>query len=93
MDSLPTSPSFSIMSATGALLTTVVTIGCGAILVQTLVQWYRLSHVPGPFWAAFSKAWMVRESLKGRQPQSIKAANDKYGTCLEGGNMRSLRIN
>ncbi|CAG9956833.1 unnamed protein product [Clonostachys rosea f. rosea IK726] len=82
MDSLPTSPSFSIMSATGALLTTVVTIGCGAILVQTLVQWYRLSHVPGPFWAAFSKAWMVRESLKGRQPQSIKAANDKYGSLV-----------
>jgi hypothetical protein len=50
-----------------------------AYLVHSLFLWYRLSHVPGPFWAAFSKYWMVRESLKGRQPTAIKEANDKYG--------------
>ncbi|KAJ6785847.1 hypothetical protein PWT90_08722 [Aphanocladium album] len=44
--------------------------------------WYRLSHVPGPFWAAFSKYWMVSESLRGRQPYAIQAANDKYGSLV-----------
>jgi hypothetical protein len=48
-------------------------------IFQTVLQWRRLSHVPGPFWAAFSKYWMVRESLKGRQPQAIKQMNDEYG--------------
>ena len=49
------------------------------LLLRTVMQWYRLSHVPGPFWAAFSKYWMVRESLKGRQPTAIKEVTDKYG--------------
>ncbi|KAJ4249734.1 hypothetical protein NW762_012075 [Fusarium torreyae] len=44
--------------------------------------WYRLSHVPGPFWAAFSKAWMVRQSFKGRQPYAIQEANEKYGSLV-----------
>ena len=47
--------------------------------VRAFMQWYRLSHVPGPFWAAFSKYWMVSSSLKGRQPTAIKEVNDKYG--------------
>ncbi|KAL1845060.1 hypothetical protein VTK73DRAFT_1208 [Phialemonium thermophilum] len=49
-------------------------------VVRTFYQWYRLSHIPGPFWAAFSKYWMVRESLKGRQPFAIKEVTDKYGS-------------
>lgn len=48
-------------------------------LVRIALQWYRLSHIPGPFWAAFSKGWMVKESLKGRQPTAIKEVTDKYG--------------
>lgn len=50
-----------------------------AYLVHLVVQWRRLSHVPGPFWAALSKGWMVRESLRMRQPISFKEVNDKYG--------------
>lgn len=50
-----------------------------AYLVHSFGQWYRLSHIPGPFWAAFSKYWMVSESLKGQQPTAIKEATDKYG--------------
>lgn len=49
-------------------------------VTHTLYQWRRLSHIKGPFWAAFSKYWMVRESLKGRQPTAIKEVTDKYGT-------------
>jgi hypothetical protein len=48
-------------------------------VLHTIVQWRRLSHVPGPFWAAFSKYWMVKTALRGDQPSALKAANDKYG--------------
>lgn|SRR5687768_1086601 len=48
-------------------------------LADTFRAWYRLSHVPGPFWAAISKFWMVRQSLKGQQPYAIQELNEKYG--------------
>src|SRR6478609_4990544 len=51
-------------------------------VADTLRTWHRLSHVPGPFWAGFSKAWMVRQSFKGIQPYAIQQANEKYGTRL-----------
>lgn len=59
-------------------------IGAALILfvVDGLRSWYRLSHVPGPFWAALSKTWMVRQSLKGQQPYAIQKANEKYGERL-----------
>ncbi|RKL19312.1 hypothetical protein BFJ68_g3586 [Fusarium oxysporum] len=51
-------------------------------VADTLRTWYRLSHVPGPFWAGFSKAWMVRQSFKGIQPYAIQQANEKYGSLV-----------
>lgn len=48
-------------------------------LAWTFWQWHRLSHIPGPSIAGFSKIWMVREGLKARQPMSIKKVTDKYG--------------
>jgi hypothetical protein len=57
----------------------VVSAALCAYLVRLVLQWRRLSHVPGPFFASISKAWMVRESLRGRQPISFKEVNDKYG--------------
>ena len=58
---------------------TVVGLTVVLFLVDTLRTWSRLSHIPGPFWAAFSKYWMVRQSLKGQQPYAIQEANEKYG--------------
>lgn len=60
----------------------------GALVVVYLIHsfsvWYRLSHIPGPPWAALSKYWMVKEALKGRQPIAFKQATDKYGKKLGG---------
>ncbi|KAF2008622.1 cytochrome P450 [Aaosphaeria arxii CBS 175.79] len=67
------------MSRTAIIVSTVSALVL-ACLVKVVVQWYRLSHIPGPFWAAFSKGWMVRESLKGRQPAAIKDVTDRYGS-------------
>ena len=55
------------------------TFAIAVFLADRLRSWYRLSHVPGPFWAAFSKHWLVRHSLEGRQPYAIQEANEKYG--------------
>jgi hypothetical protein len=52
-----------------------------AYFVYIIYQWRRLSHVPGPFWAAFSKGWMVRESLRRRQPWAIQEVTQRYGEC------------
>ncbi|KFA77850.1 hypothetical protein S40288_09765 [Stachybotrys chartarum IBT 40288] len=56
-----------------------------AYLASLFNTWYRLSHVPGPFWASVSQVWMAREALKGSQPESLKAANAKYGPLIRVG--------
>jgi cytochrome P450 len=43
-------------------------------------QWYRLSHIPGPFWASISKFWMVRHSLKGDQALAVQEVTNKHGS-------------
>ena len=53
-------------------------------VMYVFYEWYRLSHVPGPFWASISRYWMVKESFKMRQPTAIKELNDKYGTFHHG---------
>jgi hypothetical protein len=69
---------FVALSPVTVILTAVIGLAV-LFLADSLRSWYRLSHVPGPFWAGFSKAWMVRQSLKGTQPYAIQAANEKYG--------------
>merc|ERR1712000_84614 len=61
------------------------TFAIAVFLADRLRSWYRLSHVPGPFWAAFSKHWLVRHSLKGRQPYAIQEANEKFGSLVRVG--------
>lgn len=50
-----------------------------AYVVHLVLQWRRLSHIPGPFSAGFSKFWLVREALRARQPFAFKEANETYG--------------
>lgn len=49
------------------------------IVAHVFYTWHRLSHIPGPFWAPFSKYWMVSQSLKGQMHSALKEATDKYG--------------
>jgi hypothetical protein len=48
-------------------------------LAQVYRDWYRLKHIPGPRWAAFSKAWMLRNTLSGSMHLALKRACDVYG--------------
>lgn len=43
-------------------------------------QWYRLSHIPGPFLASISGLWMIKVTLAGTAPDTLKGVTDKYGT-------------
>ena len=52
-------------------------------LVYTWYEWRRLSHVPGPMWASLTKLWMVRQSLRRRQPFAFKEAHATYGTKIQ----------
>ncbi|CEI70900.1 hypothetical protein FVEN_g9720 [Fusarium venenatum] len=51
-------------------------------IVNTFRAWYRLSHVPGPFFASFSRLWLLRASMRAQQPMEIQAANEKYGSLV-----------
>ncbi|PKS13186.1 hypothetical protein jhhlp_000531 [Lomentospora prolificans] len=53
--------------------------------VRVTYAWYRLSHIPGPRSAGWSKYWMISEALKGRQPLAFKEATDEYGPLVRVG--------
>ncbi|KAL1801682.1 hypothetical protein ACET3X_002024 [Alternaria dauci] len=67
--------------------TSLLTIGVPTVLLLTYLarvalQWYRLSHIPGPFFASISSLWMVKQSLSGHLAQSLKELTDKYGPLV-----------
>lgn len=47
--------------------------------VQTLRTWYRLRHVKGPFWAGFSKVWLIRAVSSGNMHWEFANVNKRYG--------------
>jgi cytochrome P450 len=56
-----------------------------AYLVHVAWQWYRLSHIPGPFWISLSKFWLFQEALKRTQYTSLKEVTDHYGSLARVG--------
>ncbi|KAH6865919.1 cytochrome P450 [Alternaria rosae] len=51
-------------------------------LSRVALQWYRLSHIPGPFWASISSYWIIKQTLKGRLAFATKELTDKYGPLV-----------
>ncbi len=74
LDALAKQPKIAVAAAA---LTTLLVL----YLVNTAFTWYRLSHLPGPFWAGVSKFWMIREALKQREPATMKALIYQHGEC------------
>ncbi|KAH7329439.1 cytochrome P450 [Stachybotrys elegans] len=72
------------MTALGAIFILLSAITSGLVF-NAIRQWYRLSHIPGPFSTGFSQIWMARQALLGRQPMALKEANDKYGSLIRVG--------
>lgn len=49
-------------------------------LIRRLRQWHRLSHIPGPRWAGFSRlAWLVPLSTSGKYTTWMRDIDKKYG--------------
>ncbi|KUJ15933.1 cytochrome P450 [Mollisia scopiformis] len=55
------------------------------ILTYLFYNWYRLSHIPGPFWPSLSKYWLVQQSLKGQMHSALKEVTDEYGSLARVG--------
>ncbi|KAI0126728.1 cytochrome P450 [Xylariales sp. AK1849] len=53
-----------------------------ALFVYEFRSWYRLRHIPGPFLASISIAWMVRRALSGRFHEHLKDVSEKYGPLV-----------
>lgn len=45
--------------------------------------WYHymspISDIPGPFWASFSRIWLIRTLRKGRGASELVDLHEKYG--------------
>ncbi|KAM0327966.1 hypothetical protein ACHAQA_005365 [Verticillium albo-atrum] len=67
------------------LVTVSLVVGTGillSLLVHVYRDWCRLRHIPGPRWAAFSKWWMLRNTLGGKMHLALKRACDEYGPVV-----------
>ncbi|KAF4452110.1 hypothetical protein F53441_5043 [Fusarium austroafricanum] len=54
-------------------------------IVSSVISWYRLRHVPGPFLAKFSYLWLARLALSGKQYEAHLELNKKYGPMVRVG--------
>lgn len=49
---------------------------------STAVSWYRLRHIPGPFFASISNFWMVRVSTSTKQSDIFEQLGRDYGPLI-----------
>ncbi|KAK6956791.1 hypothetical protein Daesc_002071 [Daldinia eschscholtzii] len=66
----------------GAIL---VTLAVSYYVLSTAYLWYRLRHVPGPFFASLSYIWLARQALNGTQLEAFGSASRKYGSLVRVG--------
>jgi hypothetical protein len=53
--------------------------GITYLIIQRIRAWYRLQHIKGPFWAAFSDIWIIRNTGGGRMYLELAEVCDQYG--------------
>ncbi|KAI1822452.1 cytochrome P450 [Xylaria intraflava] len=57
----------------------------GYLISLTLYQWQRLRHIPGPFLASFTYAWLAYTGWCGKQDKIYKPLGPKYGPLVRVG--------
>ncbi|KAI0025220.1 cytochrome P450 [Xylariomycetidae sp. FL0641] len=65
----------------GGVLAVVLLLITGYV-VSAVHSWYRLRHVPGPFLAKFSYAWLAKALITEKQYEAMKGVGEKYGTLV-----------
>ncbi|KEZ44049.1 hypothetical protein SAPIO_CDS3787 [Scedosporium apiospermum] len=48
-------------------------------VARRIYAWYRLRHIKGPFWASFSRWWLVQHVSGGTMHTDLLEVNEKYG--------------
>ncbi|KAI0853287.1 cytochrome P450 monooxygenase [Daldinia vernicosa] len=51
-------------------------------IITTIVAWYRLRHVPGPFLASLSHLWVAKSIVFGTIQNDFSGLGTKYGTVV-----------
>ncbi|KAJ9148898.1 Pisatin demethylase [Pleurostoma richardsiae] len=69
----------SRLTSTGGMASLLVIILLAYYVAVTYYSYQRLSHIPGPRGAGFSKWWMLRNTLSGNMHLALKRACDDYG--------------
>ncbi|KAL3292811.1 cytochrome P450 [Colletotrichum asianum] len=54
----------------------------GGLIAREFWLWYRLSHVPGPFWHAITGFSMTRAALNGSVHEYYMELHEKYGPLV-----------
>jgi ATP/ADP translocase len=49
------------------------------LIITTVISYRRLSHIPGPRFAAFSKLWFIWLTARGDQYKTTTKLLHKYG--------------
>lgn len=59
-------------------------VGCLVLwyIITSLLAWYRLRHIPGPFLARFSYLWTFGATRSGKQYEIYRDLNDQYQSSL-----------
>ncbi|EXJ92137.1 hypothetical protein A1O3_00687 [Capronia epimyces CBS 606.96] len=52
------------------------------LLLTSLYSWYRLRHIPGPFWAGISKLWLFKHTWDGSMYLTSAEACFKHGSLI-----------
>lgn len=51
-------------------------------ILHGLYMWYRLCHIPGPFWGAFASCWDPQNGTRGQWTLDLSKASDIYGNPI-----------
>lgn len=49
---------------------------------STVISWYRLRHIPGPWFASISNIWMIRAATSARLSAIFGEIGKKYGPLV-----------
>lgn len=51
-------------------------------ITYVLWNWYRLRHIPGPFWICSTKLWQITTQIRGKWYLELKKIGDQYGMFI-----------
>jgi hypothetical protein len=72
---------FGLGGSKQSVFGTIVVLGIVYTAVQRIRGWYRLRHIKGPVWAAFTDFWLIKSTWSGRMYLELARVCDKYGKC------------